>query len=244
MQTQREVNEAAQVRIAYDEALALLDHPRAEDILKAGAHSECWMKTGAAMRCSMCTSCSRSTLRAATGTLSRRQNWCSKNGVLIVSYLVCRPRCTTWPMPTHCRPCPATGWEETTVLAAAMASNPDAFVTDLMAQNLALAGRCAAQPEVSALGCTEGQGALGAGGTHSGPGADLRARIAAGLALGELGDPRFVRRQGPYGAYLLPPLVDIPGGTYHIGSDEGLYEDEAPVHSVELQSFAMARIPG
>ena len=37
MQTQREANEAAQVRIPYDEALALLDHPRAEDILKAGA---------------------------------------------------------------------------------------------------------------------------------------------------------------------------------------------------------------
>ena len=37
MQTQRAVNEAAQVRIAYDEALALLDHPRAEDMLKAGA---------------------------------------------------------------------------------------------------------------------------------------------------------------------------------------------------------------
>jgi hypothetical protein len=37
MQSQREANEAAQVRIPYDEALALLDHPRAEDILKAGA---------------------------------------------------------------------------------------------------------------------------------------------------------------------------------------------------------------
>ena len=52
-----------------------------------------------------------------------------------------------------------------------------------------------------------------------------------------------MRRQGPYGAYLLPPLVDIPGGTYHIGSDEGLYADEAPVHRVELQSFAMAQFP-
>ena len=37
MQSQREANEAAQVRIPYDEALALLAHPRAEDILKAGA---------------------------------------------------------------------------------------------------------------------------------------------------------------------------------------------------------------
>ena len=37
------------------------------------------------------------------------------------------------------------------------------------------------------------------------------AGIAAGLALGEVGDPRFARRHGPYGAYLLPPLIDIPG---------------------------------
>jgi predicted NACHT family NTPase len=36
MQTQRAVNEAAQVRVAYDEALAILAHPRAEDILKGG----------------------------------------------------------------------------------------------------------------------------------------------------------------------------------------------------------------
>ena len=34
------------------------------------------------------------------------------------------------------------------MLAAAMARDPDRFVTDLMVQNLALAGRCAAQPEV------------------------------------------------------------------------------------------------
>src|SRR4029450_94569 len=62
-------------------------------------------------------------------------------------------------------------------------------------------------------------------------------------ALGELGDPRFARWHGVYGAYLLPPLVDIPGGTYRIGSDEGLYEREAPVHDVKLQSFDIARYP-
>ena len=75
------------------------------------------------------------------------------------------------------------------------------------------------------------------------PAADLRARIAAGLALGELGDPRFVRRQGPDGAYLLPPLVDIPGGTYRIGSDEGLYADEAPVQR-RTSGFCHGAIPG
>jgi formylglycine-generating enzyme required for sulfatase activity len=73
--------------------------------------------------------------------------------------------------------------------------------------------------------------------------ADLRARIAAGLALGEVGDPRFARRHGPHGVYLLPLLIAIPGGTYRIGSDKGLYEDEAPVHSVELTPFAIAQFP-
>jgi len=59
------------------------------------------------------------------------------------------------------------------------------------------------------------------------------------------GDPRFERRAGPYGEYLLPPLVEIPGGVFSIGSDEGLYKDEAPVHPVELSSFLQHRqIPG
>jgi hypothetical protein len=39
------------------------------------------------------------------------------------------------------------------------------------------------------------------------PEADLRARIAAARALGDLGDPRFERRRGPDGDNLLPPLV-------------------------------------
>ena len=88
-------------------------------------------------------------------------------------------------------PLPSTGWEETTVLAAAMASDPARFITDLMAHNLALAGRCAAQPEVAvseALKATV-RGALVE--RTQDPHADLRARIAAGLALGELGDPRL-----------------------------------------------------
>jgi formylglycine-generating enzyme required for sulfatase activity len=61
--------------------------------------------------------------------------------------------------------------------------------------------------------------------------------------LGELGDPRFVRRKGPYGEYLPPPLIEIPGGAYTIGSDEGLYEDEAPAHQVKLQPFRIAKFP-
>jgi formylglycine-generating enzyme required for sulfatase activity len=140
-------------------------------------------------------------------------------------------------------PLPTTGWEETAVLAAAMARDLDRFIVDLRAQNLALAGRCAAQPEAEVSEGLKDRVRRALVERTQDPAADLRARIAAGLALGELGDSRFERRQGPYGAYLLPPLIDIPGGTYHIGSDEGLYEDEAPVHSVELTPFAIAQFP-
>jgi formylglycine-generating enzyme required for sulfatase activity len=48
---------------------------------------------------------------------------------------------------------------------------------------------------------------------------------------------------GPYGAYLLPPLINIPGGTYRIGSDEGLYEDETPAHEVEIAPFTIGQFP-
>jgi hypothetical protein len=112
------------------------------------------------------------------------------------------------------------------VLAAAMARDPDRFIADLMPQNLALAGRCAAQPEVRISEALQDRIRWALVERTQEPAADLRARIAAGLALGELGDPRFERRHGPYGAYLLPPLVDIPGGTYRIGSDEGFQEGE------------------
>lgn len=75
------------------------------------------------------------------------------------------------------------------------------------------------------------------------PKADLRARIAAGLSLGFLGDPRFQRSHEPDGDYLLPPMIKIPGGTYTVGSDEGLYDDEAPLHKVTLEPFNLAQYP-
>ena len=174
MQTQRAVNEAAQVRIAYDEALALLDHPRAEDMLKAGAALGCWMKTEAAMRCSMYTSYSRSTLRRGNWHVSRRRNWCSKSGVLIVSCLVSRPRCTTWPMPTHCRPCPARAGGNHGA-GRSHGANPERFLTDLMVQNLALAGRCAAQPEVALSDALKDKVRWALVERTQDPGADLRA---------------------------------------------------------------------
>ncbi len=138
---------------------------------------------------------------------------------------------------------PTTGWEETFLLAAAMVSEPDAFLRILADFNLPLAGRCAAQPDVAiSKGLrAELQHALVA--RSRDPATDLRARINAGLALGTLGDPRFKRQQGPFGAFLLPPMVAIPGGIYAIDSDEGIYENEAPQHSVSLKPFWLGQFP-
>ncbi len=137
-------------------------------------------------------------------------------------------------------PAPTTGWEETFLFAAAMATDCDAFIAALMRENLPLAGRCAAQADVSISSAlrVELQGELLA--RSRAPEADLRARIAAARALGELGDPRLEKRRGPHGDYLLPPFIAIPAGEYTIGSEEG-DEDEKPVHAVQLEAFDIAQ---
>jgi formylglycine-generating enzyme required for sulfatase activity len=138
---------------------------------------------------------------------------------------------------------PVTGWEETFLLAAAMTRTPEPFVADLAELNLPLAGRSAAQPDV-AVSSELRQGLQQALVVRSRePTADLRARIAAARALGELGDPRLERHRGPHGDYLLPPLIPVAAGTYPIGSDEGLYEHEAPAHPVTLDAFSIGQFP-
>ena len=129
------------------------------------------------------------------------------------------------------------------MLAAALADRPDAFVADLMAAHLALAGHCAAQPDVQVSESVKDRIRQALIERTRDPAADLRARIAAGLALGELGDPRLHRGRGPHGEYLLPPLIAIAGGAYAIGSDEGLFDDEAPVHAVNLPPFQLGQFP-
>jgi formylglycine-generating enzyme required for sulfatase activity len=138
---------------------------------------------------------------------------------------------------------PQTGWEETTLIAAAMSASPDAFVRALIDANLPLAGRAAAAPDVRVSSGLKRdlQNALIA--RTQDMDADLRARIAAGLALGELGDPRFERRTGIHGDYLLPPLVTIPAGTYPMGDDNSPYDDEKPAHTVDLDAFQIGAFP-
>jgi formylglycine-generating enzyme required for sulfatase activity len=140
-------------------------------------------------------------------------------------------------------PLPQTGWEETTLIAAPMATNPAQFIRDLMPHNLPLAARCAASPEVKIEDDfkREIQEALIA--RTQDMQTDLRARISAGEALGVLGDPRFILQHGEHGAYLLPPLVKIAGDTYPIGDDNSGYDFERPAHTVKLSSFEIGKFP-
>ncbi len=133
---------------------------------------------------------------------------------------------------------PTTGWEETFVLAAAMTPAPEAFVTALMAVNLPLAGRCAAQPDVVVSDTLRRRLQQALVVRTRDPAVDLRARIAAARALGGLGDPRFAWHSGPHGEFLLPPLVTVDGGSYSIGSAE-----ELTAHQVQLSPFAIGQFP-
>ena len=241
-------SDGKQVMVPLDDGLRLLDHPRAQDLLKAAE-------------------------QLAVLDEERKTDHVRFFHQLLQEYFAARQlrqqpaeaarlTATEWradrikpsladqiatlqdfePLP----PPDPTGWEETAVLAASMAADPDGFVLGLVEASLALAGRCAA-----ALSATnrakpntvaELQRRLIA--RSRDPDADLRARIAAAYALGELGDPRFERKLGPEGnEYLLPPLVPVEAGTYPIGSDEGLYDNEAPVHPVELAVFAIGQFP-
>ena len=141
-------------------------------------------------------------------------------------------------------PLPATGWEESAVMAAEMMSAEDAaaFTWALAEIDLPTAARCAAAPAVHVADAVAGELRSALIARCEDEDADLRARIAAGHALGRLGDPRFERREGPHGAHLYPSLVSVSAGRYPIGADD-ITADERPPHDVELPGFAIGRFP-
>ena len=136
-------------------------------------------------------------------------------------------------------PLPQTGWEETTVLAAALSNKPDAFVRSLIDMNLPLAARCGSAPDVMVSEPLKNDLRHALIARTQDMTADLRARIAAGLALGDLGDPRFERRTGLHGDYLLPPMATISAGTYPMGDDNSQYDNQVPAHTVTLETFQL-----
>lgn len=137
---------------------------------------------------------------------------------------------------------PSNGWEETVSLATPLMAQPDEWIHALAEVNLPLAGRCAAQSDVKLSASVRKTLQQQLVARSRDPDADLRARIQAGLALGELGDPRFQCLQGKTDRYLLPPMVAIAGGAYPMGSDEG-DEDETPPNHVTLEAFQIGQFP-
>jgi len=253
MQERRTGPEMSQVRIGYHDALALIDHPRAADIVRAGEAlavlDEDVGRDEVLFRHQLVQEyfAAREFAKAPSADLVRAESRAAHIRPSV------RELIETLPPGERLPPLPTTGWEETAVLAAAMAADAEGFVRAIAEANLALAGRCAVQAEVRER--------LGEGYLHElrwalvarsrDREADLRNRIACGLAVGELGDPRFERREGPYGEYLMPPMIEIPGGRYPIGEDEAIWnpQDERwerkhlPRHEVEIAAFQIGRFP-
>ena len=114
------------------------------------------------------------------------------------------------------------GWEETVLMAAELIEDGDAWVRDLAEVNLPLAGQCAALKTVAVHTHAPLAERLLARMRDSR--ADLRARIAAGHALGEmealevLGYRMLTDGDGKRLAWL-PPMEAIPAGDYTFGSE-------------------------
>lgn len=242
LQKRRGAAEVAQVRASYDEALALLGGEHADDLLRAGValqllEQERDFDVLYVHQLLQEYFAARALADAGEPALARTTWRAVEISPTLEQVLQSLP--DSDPLPQA----PATGWEETFALAAAMAPDADTFVSVLAEQNLPLAGRCAAQPDVGVSPELRQRLQRHLVARSRDLAADLRARIAAARALGELGDPRFERRRGPHGDYLLPPMVPIAAGAYPIGSDEGLNDNEAPAHSVQLAGFAIGQFP-
>ena len=136
-----------------------------------------------------------------------------------------------------------TGWEETALTAAAIAKSPESFIRDLMDQNLPLAARCATSPEVRVSAELKNRIRERLVDRTQDMTADLRARIAAGKALGLIGDPRFTTGKSEVGDYLLPPTVEIAGGRYPIGAYLVNNIDQFPRHKVAIDPFRIGIFP-
>jgi formylglycine-generating enzyme required for sulfatase activity len=152
-------------------------------------------------------------------------------------------------------PPPATGWEETTLLAAGLCSEPGAFVEAVEKVNPILAARCLTESGIQATGALCDQVRKDLKNSMEDERVHLRSRIAAGEDLGWLGDPRFKRLEdtGVDAEVLVPPMVEVPAGSFLIGSTSWQIRllarrgfnagDEAPCHRLSLSAYQIGRFP-
>jgi len=151
-------------------------------------------------------------------------------------------------------PAPTTGWEEIITLAAALAGKDTArLVAAVAADNLPLAGRCLAEAgpdreEWAPLVATTRTSLLA---RQRDEAAHLRARIEAGLALGEVGHPdlrpQVFQFEGRAVAAIVPPLEPVPAGAFIRGSDSSdsraFRNENTTERQLSLATFRIGRYP-
>ncbi len=177
---------ARQVRLSYDAALNIIDHPADEAILKAGVAISALDEDPAAdevmYRHQLLQEYFAARVVARAPEPERvAAPWRAADIRPGVPELL-----ATLPAGEALPPLAQTGWEETTALAAVMADDPVAFVRGVMRANLALAGRCAVQ--VAAAADARGRAACTA--SDSIPGAGGRAAMPRGEGVDD-GSPRL-----------------------------------------------------
>lgn len=251
MQAGRPGGDSGQVRIRYADAVAALDDPAADRILRAG-HALGLIEDDAArdelaFSHQLLQEHFAARRLAATGDLAvLAVPWRSadiKPGLDETLAQLGRAD----PLP----PAPGSGWEETALQAVVLSRDPNGFIAGLREVDLALAGRCAARLRAVAEAARRAEESPDSARSldrdlvsrlrwalverSRDPAADLRARIAAGLALGELGDPRLTRRRGADGDCLVPMMVSMKEGSHQPGAD-----DDGAGSLVALPAFAIA----
>jgi formylglycine-generating enzyme required for sulfatase activity/class 3 adenylate cyclase len=245
LQNSRSESKASQVRVSFDDALDLLDDEQDEDILRAGTalsvldedpvNDEILFIHQLVQEFFAARRLAEQPAEAPDLVASPWRADAVHPSLDEIEAMIAPAD----PLPSL----PATGWEQTVLLAAAMTADPDDLVEAVAETNLPLAGRAAAQPESRVGEAVRERLRQALVARSRDPQADLRARIEAGLALGRLGDPRFERIEGQDGQALLPPFVAFAAGDYRIGRDDSDEPDESPAHDVPLAAFAIARFP-
>ena len=238
------------MRVSYETALEIFDDPRADSIVEAGITLGVLVvdETGDSLQFShqLVQECfAAHALVESPDSRLVAVEWRADRVVPDIEAVI-RALVPSDPLP----PLPTTGWEETMLLAIEMDEEPAVQITALMNHNLAFAGRSATQPMARPNLPDDVVDSLrwALVDRSRDPRADLRNRIACGLVLGDLGDPRFQPMAGPDGSYLLPPLGKIPRGRYTIGDDDvckprpsETVRSHIPRHTVELGEFSIGR---
>jgi len=148
---------------------------------------------------------------------------------------------------------PVTGWEETLTFAVALAGrDAQGMIETIAAKNLPLAGRCLAEikerEDAQKLAERLRTDLLK---RQRDEGAHLRARIDAGLALGEVGHPDLLPWAFPFEdktvMAILPALQEVPVGEFIFGSDpsdKNAYDsDRTSERQHKLPAYFVGRYP-